>query len=347
MQSINSRKEGCLTPTTRERLVFAISAKDRDRFFRNQNFKADILADATWLDVSRLTLSQWQKKLIELDPEILVTGWDTPALPDDYRDRPDVALRYVCHLTGGVKTIVSRAMLERGILVTNWGGAISHTIAEHALLLTLAALRNLPQWPAMMGLPADRIAQLQTRSLRGQRVGLHGFGGVGQEVVRLLQPFQVKVSAYSKGAPQALFRQHGVEPCASLKALFSESDILIECEALTPQTRGSITAGILAHLPQDAIFVNVGRGAVVDEMALIMAALEGKIRVALDVFAQPLTADSPFFRIPGAILSPHIAGPTWDASPLCGEFALANLRRYLKGEVPEGVVTLEIYDRTT
>jgi phosphoglycerate dehydrogenase-like enzyme len=341
-------RNGILPASSKARIVFAISRDDRERFLRGQNLRAPFLSGMTWVDVSQLTLAQWEKRLLELDPEILVVAWDTPALPEAYRSREDLALRYICHLTGGVKPIVSRGMLERGIVVTNWGAAISHTIAEHALLLTLGALRNLPSWPHMMNLPADRITQLRTRSLRGSRVGLHGFGGIAQEIVRLLAPFQTKISAYSKGVPRNAFLKHGVQPCSSLAKLFSTSDILIECEALTPRTRGCVTGRILARLPQDAVFVNVGRGAVVDEAALINLAERGHLRVALDVFShEPLPLDSPFFRLPGVLLSPHIAGPTWDASPLCGEFALANLRRYLKGEPLQSVVTLEIYDRTT
>jgi phosphoglycerate dehydrogenase-like enzyme len=286
--------------------------------------------------------------LLELDPEILVTGWDTPGLPEAYRDRDDLTLRYVCHLTGGVKQIVSRPMLERGVVVTNWGAAISHTIAEHAILLTLAALRNLPRWSTMMTLPADRISQLRTRSLRGSRVGLHGFGGIARELAGLLNAFQAKVSAYSEGVPKHVYGEYNVAPRASLEDLFLNSDVLIECEALTPQTRGSVTADLLDFLPPDAVFVNVGRGPVVDEVALSDAARAGRIRAALDVFAQePLPPDSPWFDMADAVLSPHIGGPTWDASPLCGEFALANLRRYLLGEPLEAVVTLDVYDRTS
>jgi phosphoglycerate dehydrogenase-like enzyme len=331
---------------SRSQLVFALSSVDQARFFPGLDLRTGLAAEGQWIDVAGLDPVSWEKLLLELNPEILVTAWDTPPLPEAWVGRPDLSLRYVCHLTGGLAGQIPRTLLENGVLVSNWGIAISHTIAEQAVLLTLGALRSLPLWGTMMTLPADRIARLRTRSLRGNRVGLHGFGGIAREIARLLTPFQVEISAYSSGAPHELFSDLGVHRCDSLEELFSGSDILIECEVLTARTRGSVTADLLALLPEDAVFVNVGRGAVVDEKALIALAQAGRIRVGLDVFtAEPLPADSPFFEIPNALLSPHVAGPTWDEFRTCGAFALANVERYLRGEPVEGKVTLEIYDR--
>ncbi len=124
--------------------------------------------------------------------------------------------------------------------------------------------------------------------------------------------------------------------------------MLIECESLTPHSRGSVTADVLACLPYDAVFVNVGRGMVADETALVRLAAEKRLRVGLDVFHQePLPPDSPLAKIPGLLLSPHIAGPTWDAFPRCGDHALGNLRRYLNREPLTDEITVEIYDRAT
>lgn len=329
-------------------ILFALSAQDKGTFLPNQDIQTGLAADSKWIDVSGMNSEKWQKLLLDIDPEILVTAWDTPSLPEAFTSRADLPLRYVCHMTGGVRTLLPRTLLERGVVVSNWGTTIIYTIAEHALLLTLGALRSLPLWDTMMSLPSGRYTQLRTRSLRGSRVGVHGFGAIAREIIRLLKPFQVEISAYSFGVPKEMFGEYEVQCCDSLEALFSNSDVLIECEALTPHNRGSVTPAVLSLLPQDAVFVNVGRGAVVDEKALVALAKQGRIRLALDVVTQePLPADSPLFRVPNALLSPHIAGPTWNVLPLCGEFAMANLRRYLAGEPVEGLVTLEAYDRAT
>lgn len=303
---------------------------------------------STWVDVSNIGADQWERLLFEVRPAILITGWGTPDIPERFARWSELPLRYICNVTGGIKSFVPRCLLERGILVSNWGTTISHTIAEHAMLLTLGALRNLPLWNGFMDMPADRTSTLRTQSLRGKRIGLHGFGGIARELVGLLKPFRVELAAYSFGVPRQLFEDHDVRFCESLEELFSISNVIIECEALTPQSRGSVTEAIFSLLPNDGAFINVGRGAVVDEAGLVQLAAAGKIRVALDTFQQePLPSESALLRIPGALLSPHIAGPTTDGFALCGEFAMTNLRHYLRGEMVDGAVTLEIYDRST
>jgi phosphoglycerate dehydrogenase-like enzyme len=289
--------------------------------------------------------------LKEFGPTVLVSCWSTPPLPDDVIVAGGHPLKYLCHAAGTVRNKISRDFIKSGRLVTNWGNSISHNVAEHALLLTLATLRNLPQWrPAITvnkGSWGDSH-QLQTTSLRGKRVGIHGFGNVARELVRILGPFDVECRAYSHNVPPELMVEAGVIPCDSLAELFSESDIVIDCEALTPASTRSVTEKILRLLPERGVYVNVARGAIADEAAIARLTAEGRIRAALDVFStEPLPDDSELLQIENLLLSPHIAGPTGDWLHYCGDFALNNLERYLKGQPLSGVVTLEAYDRTT
>jgi phosphoglycerate dehydrogenase-like enzyme len=189
---------------------------------------------------------------------------------------------------------------------------------------------------------------LRSRTLAGKRVGLHGMGAVARALAGLLRPFGVNLAAYSRGVPEAHMLALGVRPCASLEELFRHAEVLFEVEGLNGHTRGSVTADLLELLPPDAVFVNVGRGALADEAALAALARAGRLRVGLDVYhREPLAADSPLRDNPGVLLSPHVAGPTWETYPLCGAQALENLAAYLRGETPENLVTLEIYDRAT
>jgi phosphoglycerate dehydrogenase-like enzyme len=248
---------------------------------------------------------------------------------------------------------VPRKLLEHGILVSNWGNLISHTVAEHALLLMLACLRNLPRWQELSLRPPDnvfrKISRLKSQSLRGKRVGLHGFGAIARELTRMLRPHQVTLQAYSHGMPPSLFDEYDVHACGSLTELFTTSDVLLECEGLNDWSQGTVTETILRLLPHDAVFVNVGRGKVVaDEQVLIDMAREERLRVGLDVYhREPLPLNSPLRGTAGILLSPHVAGPTWDTYPLCGEQALENVRKYLRGEPPAHLITPELYDWAT
>lgn len=331
-------------PASPAAALVALTLRERALFFGDRALPGVVLADGDFEPAGwTACLERWQ-------PRAIVSGWSTPPLPEDWLSAPACPLRYVCHTTGSVRGLVPRSFLARGGIVTNWGDSVSQQVAEHGLLLALAALRHVDRWPGFIARDPDgrRIEEVETRTLFGRRVGLHGFGGVARALLPLLAPFSVSVSAYSAGVPAELMRAAGVRPCATPEALFADSEVLFECEALTPATERSVTAELLALLPADAVFVNIGRGRVVDDAALQREARAGRLRLALDVVAdEPLDAASPYVASGRVVLSPHIGGPTVDRYRHCGQLALANLETFLRGETPAGAITLAAYDRAT
>lgn len=305
-----------------------------------------------WLDTEGIDTCRWREALERHRPTVILTAWSARLVPEEWALAPGNPLRYICHITGGVRHVVARGLIEHGIIVTNWGSMVGHTIAEHALLMVLGALRNVPFWPQCMREGTYNVHRmmptLRTRSLRGKRVGLHGFGAIARELVQMLKPHHVRLQAFSAPVPRNFIESHGVTYCASLEELFSHSDVLIECEGLTPATKGTVTEEILRLLPDDAVFVNVGRALITDEAALIRMAREKRLRVAVDVYQnEPQPADSAWLHVPGAFLSPHIAGPTGDLYPCCGARAMENVARFLRGEPPLDPISLQAYDRAT
>jgi phosphoglycerate dehydrogenase-like enzyme len=279
------------------------------------------------------------------DPEVLVACWKTPALPAVLPPR----LRYVCYLCGSVRRLVSREQIERGLLVTNWGGSISRIVAEWALFHILSCLRRATHWTlAMHNEGAWKNGGTETASLFGRRIGLHGFGQIARELVQLLRPFQVTISSFAPDLSPTLEAAHGVQRAASLEALFAENDIVVELAPLNSTTAGIVQEKHLRLIRPGGVFVNVGRGAVVDEAALLRVAQEGKIMVGLDVYGvEPLPVDSPFRGLRNVTLTPHIAGPTSDRRRDAGAFALANLRAYAAGRPLNAVITPALYDTST
>lgn len=334
-------------------IVFALAPRIK-RFFQEAfDPQKSFPVPWQWLEVELLDRDQWEESLYRLRPEVLVTGWGTPALPERYALTDDLPLRYVCHLAGGVKPLVPRRLIERGVLVSNWGNAISYTIAEHAILLVLSLLRNQPAWSDFIDRWHDHrhtfpCEALHTRSLRGKRVGLHGFGLIAREIVQMLRPFRVELSAYSSGVSKSLFHEHDVRQARDLEDLFANNDVIIECEAVNSHTRGVVTERVLRLLPKQAIFVNVGRAAVVDDVALERLVLEGRLFAGLDVHREePVPWHAPLLTTDRALLSPHVAGPTEDAMRVLCDFAIANLLRFSRSQPIEGMVSLDVYDRTT
>jgi phosphoglycerate dehydrogenase-like enzyme len=248
-----------------------------------------------------------------------------------------------------VKQQVSRRLIVEGLAVTNWSDCVSETVAEAALLLVLSALRRSHYHARLMHVERGwHYPPSGALSLFDRRVGIHGFGAIARRLIPLLRPFRTPISVFSTGVPAEHYSAHGVIQCASLESLFASSDVLVELEALTVGARGIVSEELLRLLPPGATFVNLGRGALVDEAGLARLAAEGRIRLALDVYAtEPLPVNSALRDIPEVVLFPHQGGPTEDRGYLCGDFALANLERYLRGEPLEGQVTLEVYDRST
>ncbi|MFA6285940.1 MAG: hydroxyacid dehydrogenase [Opitutaceae bacterium] len=353
---MNPLAETCLdTPSvlpSPERILFALSTRELDIFLPGLRLEEFAGRTYSYVNTDAMDADGKERVLREWKPTVLMTAWSAPRIPSEWVESADMPLRYICHVTGSVRSFVPRVLIERGVRVTNWGQSINHTVAEHAMLMVLALLRGASGWPAAMaqdGWTIEQTKRLRTLSLRGRRVGLHGFGGVAREIVAMMAPFRPgRVCAYSQGVPAAFIEAHGVNACGSLEELFAGSDVLVECESLTAASRASVDGNALGLLPDDAVFVNVGRGSLVVEAALLKEAASGRLRVGLDVFhREPLAADSPLRTAPGVMLSPHIAGPTSETYRLCGDHALDNLRRYLEGKPLSGEITPEAFDRMT
>lgn len=304
-----------------------------------------VAAPFTHVDPTGGNAADFHRALAAANPEILLACWKTPPLPDQLPPN----LRYVCYLAGSVKRLVKREHIARGLIVTNWGGSISRIVAEWALFHILSCLRRATYWTlAMHREGAWKDGGTETASLFGRSVGLHGFGQVARELVRLLQPFGCQISAYAPDVHADTERAFNLRAARSLEALFAENEIVVELAPLIPETTGIVTERHLRLIRPGGVFVNVGRGAVVDEAALLRVAQEGRIMVGLDVFTvEPLPADSPFRGLPNVTLTPHLAGPTTDRRRDAGEFSLANLRAYLAGQPMQAVIDLRTFDTST
>lgn len=344
LQTLNSDRK--LQNTASSRVVLLIDKKESDLFFPGglslagtEIFNAPGAERDGILDLPLLR---------SLAPDVVVTSWSTPRFPENTLSAVP-SLRYLCHTSGSVRNLVPRILLEQGLLVTNWGTLAADAVAEHALLLILSGLRRTPEWADIIaGKKRWQPSPIRTRTLYGKRVGIHGFGNVARSLVHLLRPFGAKVSAFSSGVPLSHYTEYDVIPSESLDSLFSTNDIVIDCEALNIRTRGSVSRAVLELMPPGALFVNVGRGAIVDESAIADLSASGRLYAALDVYeVDPIAPDSPLHSVDGIVKSPHIAGPTSDQFARCGELARRNIAAFLQGDPPSAKVTLEIYDRAT
>jgi phosphoglycerate dehydrogenase-like enzyme len=244
---------------------------------------------------------------------------------------------------------VSREAVGRGFLVTNWGSIVSRGVAESALMMILMCLKRTAHWHEEMHRHgAWRDTFTGEFSLFERRVGIHGFGRVAQELTKLLGPFGAKVATYSPYTPDDVLEEFDVARKATLEALFAEDEIIVELAALTEETKGSVNRRLFDLMPDNGVFVNVGRGKLVDEASLIDMAREGRIRIAVDVYhEEPLPTDDELRSFLNVVLLPHIAGPTIDRAPDAGRRAAVNIERFFAGEEVYGALTVEDFDCMT
>jgi phosphoglycerate dehydrogenase-like enzyme len=261
-------------------------------------------------------------------------------------------LRWVQLNSAGANHVLNHPLFARDVTFTNNSGLHATIIGEYVLASMLAWSRHLP---ALLDLkhrrewPSDRTACCQPAELRGATVGIVGYGSIGREVGRLAHAFGMRVLAFKRNAEtrdepgqfafEGLGDHTGDLPDAffgppQLREMLAQCDYVVIAVPLTPDTHHLIGEAELRATKPTAYLVNIARGQVCDEPALVRALQQGWITGAgLDVFAQePLPQDSPLWSLPNVILTPHISGfsPHYEQRAL--DIFTENLRRYVAGQ---------------
>jgi phosphoglycerate dehydrogenase-like enzyme len=285
------------------------------------------------------------------DLEVLLRGWLSSEAFDRLLARAP-RLRYVHSASTGVERMLTPAARERGIVFTNARGVFSRPIAEYVLMMILAVSRRLP---GLLELQRERTWQpLEGVELRDVTVGIVGLGSIGRAVGALATAFGCRVVAVrrrseagssapppeSASAPDDEGRSFGevmlerVGGPESLPDLLAESDFVVLAAPLTPETENMIDARALEAMKPGAWLINVARGRLVDERALLAALRDGRIGGAiLDTFREePLAPTSPFYDLPNVIVTPHTSWSSGRVLDRSVELFCDNLRRYAAGE---------------
>jgi len=262
-----------------------------------------------------------------------LSGWGTPPLtPEVLAGVPE--LRLVAHTAGSVRFLLPDDVLERGVRVSHAAAVMAEAVAEHVIALALLGLQRQQEMDARMRRGEwDSIRDTVPRRMLGaQLIGVLGAGRVGQQVTRLLRAFGCRVLVADPYLDPPSAERLGAE-LVSLDELFSRADVVSLHAPLLPETRGMIGAELLARLRDGALLINTGRGALVDEAALLAELSNGRIRAALDVFTEePLPPDSPLRALASVVLSPHVAGHTEETHLRQGQAMVDEIVRLLRGE---------------
>ena len=251
-------------------------------------------------------------------------------------------LRWVHTFSAGVDRHVPVMATYGRVLLTNNSGAYDVPIAEHVLAMIFAAAKRVPEH-----LDAQRRHEWQREmphaEVRDATLVILGLGSIGGELARLAGGVGMRVIGVRRDASRPAPGVDRIVPADRFREVAREADYLAVTAALTPQTRGMVSAEVLQALKPTAWVINIARGPIVDEAALAAVLADKRIGgAALDVFdTEPLPADSPLWSCDNAILTPHVS----NSSPKVRERSLAlvveNVRRFKAGEP-----LLNLVDRT-
>ncbi len=278
------------------------------------------------------------------DAEYLVGFVDKLVDAELYETAPK--LKLIQLLSAGYDKADLAAARKAGVPIANNGGANSVAVSEHAILLMLAASRQLVRQHKTVAAGNWRGNQApRVHELRGKTLGIVGLGTIGKKTARLAAAFGMHLTYYdiarlTEDAEDAL----GVR-FRLLRELLRTADIVTLHTPLNKSTRHMIGADELALMKPSAILVNTARGPVVDEAALYKALTSGTIAAAgLDVFDQePPPVDNPLFALDNVTLTAHLAGPTFESNTARVRNAFDNVQRVARGEAPLWVVP-ELYE---
>ena len=249
-------------------------------------------------------------------------------------------LEWLHTMSAGTDHPIFSAMRQRGVTVTNSAGAAAPSIAQTVLTYLLALSRDLPK--SLRDQSARTWDPTSSIDLDGMRLGIVGLGAIGTETARLAQAFGMHVIGLRR-------TPIGDEPCETwsndrFDDLLGWADAIVVAAPLTDETRGLFDSGAFAAMRPGAWFVNVGRGEIVDENALIQTLLDEHLGGAgLDVFAtEPLPADNPLWRFPNVIITPHSSGNTSRTHRRAADLFVENFRRLSNGERLAGITSDEL-----
>ena len=247
-------------------------------------------------------------------------------------------LRFVQSYSAGTDQFHKPLFIKRGVRLASAQGANEQAVAEHALALILALTRQLHlardnqqarRWRGMIGERAGR-----EQELGGKTLAIVGLGRIGMRLAALARAFDMRVIGVRRTARPEPMLADKVVAQADLAQALAEADIVALTCPLTAETQGLIGAAALAALKPGALLINVARGKVVDEAALIAALASGQVRAAaLDCFhEEPLPAESAFWALPNVLITPHTAGETERYEKNVVDILVDNIERLLRGE---------------
>jgi len=283
--------------------------------------------------------------------QALITTWDSPSFSQDLiRLAPN--LRIIAHCGGEVKARFTRKLFK-ALTITNAPRPMARATAEMGAALLLYCARNVDFYRDQLRRRSNRIYQDlhlygTSESIIGREIAMIGFGRIGRALVDLLRGFDLRWLVYDPYAPKSVARKYPVH-LVRLPELLEQGQLLVLTAALTEETRRILNRSRLARLPDGATIINIARGGLIDLEALTREVRRGRLRCALDVTdpLEPLPTNHPLRRLPGAIVTPHVAAANRQVRRDIADVVMNDLESFFRGRGVRNRVTTNMLDRMT
>ncbi len=247
-------------------------------------------------------------------------------------------IRWIHSGKAGVEDMLIPELVESDIILTNGAGGPKLAIAENVLAFILADAKELHTH--FLRQQQARWEYIPHRELPGMTVAILGLGKIGQETARLCKTLGMRVIGTKRRAEGSLEYVDALFPSSRQNECVADADYVVVAAALTPETRGMVNAATFQAMKPGAVVINIARGAVIDEPALVEALRAGKLKAAyLDVVTQePLPPESPLWSMPNVVITPHNSHDSQlMVEHMAGVF-IDNFARYCRGEPLQNVV---------
>jgi phosphoglycerate dehydrogenase-like enzyme len=248
-------------------------------------------------------------------------------------------VRWIHSRSAGLDKILFPELVQSAVPLTNGSGVFSQSLGEFALAAILYFAKDLRRM--IRNQEAGRWEQFEVEEIAGQTVGIIGYGDIGRAVASRMHAMGMRVMALKRHSPRS------ADPLVSqvyqpheLSAMLTLCDYVVVAAPLTPETRHMIGDAAFAAMKPNAVVINIGRGPVIDQAAMVRALTEGRIRGAgLDVFEQePIPPGDPIYEFENVLVSPHCADQTKDWLNQAMRFFLLQYERYCNGLSLENIV---------
>ena len=269
------------------------------------------------------------------DAEVYFTCWGSPRLGGEVLEAAP-KVRLLTHLCGTVVPFVSDEMWDRGIRVVSGNDFFAESVAEGTIGYIMSALRDIPGYSRRLKENKEwKGSDAYSEGMLGRTIGIVSYGAVARHLVRMLQPFRMKIMVYDiVPLPEEDKEKYGLEQ-ATLPEIFSSCDIISVHTPLNPATHRLIGRELFSLIKPGSLFVNTSRGKVIDQEALEDALEAGRFRAVLDVYEkEPPLPDCRLYTLPNVLMMPHMAGPTVDLRKYIAERLITESAGFIDGGGP-------------